>query len=355
MKALIALRVFTLLGMLLLVLRVLAALRFRRYDFAIAGQAWVVGWPIWWARKLWGVRYGALVYGEDLGQIVHGGRRDVIAWLFLKSLDGADWVVCNSGPTRQLAVAAGVDPAKLYVLRPGVDTRLFAPRPPARRAADRAGRERIILSVGRVVRQKNFEAVVCALPRVRRAVPGIRYWIRGDGPEKIHLAALACRLGVGDCLAFLEECPYEELPKLYNACDLFVMPNQTVAESGEQEGFGMVFAEASACSKPVIGGRSGGAIEAVVEGESGVLVDPSDVNALADAMVRVLRDRELAAQLGRRGREYVVRALSWDAYAERLRSLIGFRGAGRGDGPSAHPVRRASAPAHKPGSGRCLE
>lgn len=343
-KMLIALRAFTVLGMLLLFVRTLAALCRRKYDFVIAGQAWVVGWPVWCASKLWRIRYGALVYGEDVGQIVNGGRRDLIAWLFLKSLAGAEWVVCNSGPTRRLAVAAGVDPRKLFVLCPGVDTALFRPRPSALKA-DNGGDARIVLSVGRVVPQKNFDAVVQALPCVRRAVPGIRYWIRGDGPEKSRIAALARRLGVNDCLAFIEECSYEELPNLYNACDLFVMPNRGVPESGEQEGFGMVFVEASACSKPVIGGRSGGAIEAVLDGGSGLLVDPGDVGALAAAMVRVLLDRELAARLGRCGREYVERAFSWDAYARQIRRLIGASVAGSGNRRYAPPPRSAIPPA----------
>lgn len=343
-KWLIALRAFTVLGMLLLLLRTLAALCRRKYDFVIAGQAWVVGWPVWCASKLWHVRYGALVYGEDVGQIVNGERRDLIAWLFLKSLEGAEWVVCNSGPTRLLAVAAGVDPGKLFVLCPGVDTALFQPRPSALKA-DHGGDARIVLSVGRVVPQKNFDAVVRALPRVRRAVPGVRYWIRGDGPEKSRVTALARRLGVNDCLAFIEECPYEQLPKIYNACDLFVMPNRGVAESGEQEGFGMVFAEASACSKPVIGGRSGGAIDAVLDGRSGLLVDPGDVGELADAMVRVLLDRELATRLGRCGRAYVERAFSWDAYALQIRRLIDSSVAGSRNGRYAPPPRSEIPPA----------
>jgi phosphatidyl-myo-inositol dimannoside synthase len=324
-RFLIRLRVFTIVAMVTMLIKVLLEARRHRYSFLIAGQGWVVGWPVWCASRVWGIPYGVLAYGEDIAQIMNGGRHDLIAWLFLKSLRGAEWVVSNSAATGELTARAGIDRAKIHTLRPAVDTELFQPQS-SRLRRDYDPGTRIVLSVGRLTPQKNFGAVISALPLVRREVPCVKYLIRGDGPEKASLQALARSAGVEDCVEFIPERGYEELPDVYNACDLFVMPNRTIPATGEQEGFGMVFIEASACAKPVIGGRSGGAVEAVLDGRTGILVEPENVEELAAAMIRVLLDSDLAAHLGKNGRRYVEDSFSWEAYAARVQGLIASSG-----------------------------
>jgi phosphatidylinositol alpha-1,6-mannosyltransferase len=153
------------------------------------------------------------------------------------------------------------------------------------------------------------------LPHVLARIPDMQYAIVGDGPERARLEALARELGVERAVQFagavLDVVPW------YQACDVFVMMSRD--REGEVEGFGIAFAEAGACGKPVIGGRSGGTAEAVLDGVTGILVDGE--RALAETIVNLLTDRETAARMGRVGRERAERELSLAVAVQRLRSV----------------------------------
>ncbi len=135
--------------------------------------------------------------------------------------------------------------------------------------------------------------------------------------------------------------PDEELSAYYNAADVFVMPNRE--EGTDVEGFGIVFLEANACSKPVIGGRSGGAVDAIADGESGYLVDPSSPQAIAEAASRLLTDPALARRMGEAGRERARREFSWERAARQVHTLTAeVAAATRGSRMApAHPARLA--------------
>ena len=129
---------------------------------------------------------------------------------------------------------------------------------------------------------------------------------------------------MADHLLVLQDISTERLPALYRSCDLFAMLPRV--DHGFFEGFGLVYLEAGACGKPVIGSRSGGVPDAVIDGETGFLVPEEDPNSAAGKIVEILTNSRLAAALGRRGREWA-HAHSWDSYAESLvalyRSVIG--------------------------------
>jgi phosphatidylinositol alpha-1,6-mannosyltransferase len=129
-------------------------------------------------------------------------------------------------------------------------------------------------------------------------------------------------VGVSDRVIFAGPVADEELPAYYNACDVFVMPSRQFEGREGVEGFGIVFLEASACAKPVIGGRSGGVNEAITDGVSGLLVDPLDVKALADAVVGLLLDPDRTRRLGMQGRKRVEQEFDWRIQAEKLRDLL---------------------------------
>ncbi len=122
----------------------------------------------------------------------------------------------------------------------------------------------------------------------------------------------------GDAIRFPGEVADDELPGLYAVADVFAMPCRSRWAGLEVEGFGIVFMEAAAAGKPSVAGRSGGAAEAVIDGETGLVVDGSDDGAVADALVSLLRDPALAGAMGRRGRERAVAEFDWRAIADRL-------------------------------------
>jgi phosphatidylinositol alpha-1,6-mannosyltransferase len=214
--------------------------------------------------------------------------------------------------------------AKLARLAPGVDAALFRPGAggSAVRAAHDLGDRPVIVCVSRLVRRKGQDTLIRALPRVRAEIPDATLLIVGEGPYLRDLRALATQVGVGSAVRFTGSVPSAQLPAHYDAGDVFAMPCRTRRAGLDVEGLGIVYLEASATGLPVIAGRSGGAPDAVLAGQTGAVVDGTDVAAVADELVRLLTDRDLARQLGAAGRAWVESEWSWDAAAAALRSML---------------------------------
>ncbi len=167
------------------------------------------------------------------------------------------------------------------------------------------------MTIARLVERKGIEVVIRAMPRVLEAVPDAIYLVVGTGPQRGKLERLASESGLEGRVVFVGRVSDEELLYYYGACDLFVLLSRTLADKGEMEGFGIVFLEAGACGKPVIGGKGGGTSEAIEDGVTGLLVDPLDVNEIAGTIVRVLVDGELARRLGENGRKRAANQPDW--------------------------------------------
>jgi phosphatidylinositol alpha-1,6-mannosyltransferase len=183
----------------------------------------------------------------------------------------------------------------------------------------------VILTVGRLVERKGHDTVLRALPRVAKSVPNVSYVIVGDGPHEAPLQSLARELGIEDRVAFCGRVPEDELVAYYHACDVFVMISRELSE--DTEGFGIVFIEAAACGKPTLGGRSGGIPDAIVDGETGILIEPETVDPLTTALVSLSADRDLARRLGEAGRRRVYESYQYrDIAANILDGIAGARG-----------------------------
>jgi len=236
------------------------------------------------------------------------------------ALHRADIVLANSAFTRQCIVDRYVRPERIRILTPGVDPALFAHVELAAGAVDG---HRIILSVSRLDEHyKGHDTMLHALPLVRAKCPDVRYVIVGSGVLLEYLKNLADSVGVADIVDFVGEVADEQLPAVYGACDVFVQLSRE-DRTGGVEGFGIVCLEAAAAGKPVVAGASGGLLSAIRDGETGVLVDPENPEAVADAVVSLLNNRAYAEQLGRAGRQRVERELTWDAMARSARQIVG--------------------------------
>jgi phosphatidylinositol alpha-1,6-mannosyltransferase len=186
---------------------------------------------------------------------------------------------------------------------------------------DRA-RGQVILTVGNLVERKGHDMVIRSLPAVCQRVPEATYLIVGTGPFKERLDELAAELGVRDRVIFAGRVPDDELPDLYAMCDVFAMPSRTLLASHDVEGFGLVYLEAGACAKPVVAGRSGGIEDAVVDGFTGLVVDPSDVRDIGQALIRLLTDSELRGRLGQQGRDRVEKERTWSILGARVQNIL---------------------------------
>jgi phosphatidylinositol alpha-1,6-mannosyltransferase len=158
-----------------------------------------------------------------------------------------------------------------------------------------------------------------AVAGLRDRWPSLHYLVVGDGDERGRLEALADALGVTDCVRFVGEVADQELAQYFAACDVFVLPNRV--EAGDFEGFGIVFLEAAASGKPVVGGASGGVVEAVDDGRTGLLVDAEDPSAVQSALERLLSSPDLRDRFGRAGRVWATR-FSWESAAAKVERRV---------------------------------
>jgi len=213
---------------------------------------------------------------------------------------------------------AEVPQAQVCVLPMGVDCQQrFCPGPEARS-------EDALLFVGRLVEKKGLRHLIEALPIVLSVRPRASLDIIGFGPEQAKLEQLVAELNLQERVRFLGALPQEQLPSYYRKASLFVAPF-VEAGSGDQEGLGLVVAEAMACGCPVVVGDVAG-VRDLVGDDTGVIVSAADHEALASGVVELLADTVRREQLAIRGRAHVLRYFDWpavaDGYARLLQLLI---------------------------------
>jgi phosphatidyl-myo-inositol dimannoside synthase len=205
------------------------------------------------------------------------------------------------------------------VLYPGADVERFRPDLPTDdlREGLGIGDRPLVVCVSRLVPRKGQDVLIRSMERIRRRVPGAALLLVGGGPHEARLRSLAAA-APGDSVFFAGQVPEADLPRFYAVGDVFAMPCRTRRAGLEVEGWGNVFIEAAACARPVVVGDSGGAREALVDGETGLLVDGAKVSEVADAVATLLADPALARTMGLAGRARVERDHRWPAIAERL-------------------------------------
>lgn len=205
------------------------------------------------------------------------------------------------------------------VLYPGADVSVFRPDLPTDDLRERygIGDRPLVVCVSRLVPRKGQDVLIRGMELVRRRVPGAMLLIVGGGPDETRLRGFAAAAPPGS-VAFSGQVSEEDLPRHYALGDVFAMPCRTRMGGLEVEGWGNVFIEAAACGRPVVVGDSGGAREALVDGETGLLVDGSDVEVVSAAVAGLLADPERARQMGKAGRDRVERRFTWPRVAARL-------------------------------------
>jgi phosphatidylinositol alpha-1,6-mannosyltransferase len=223
----------------------------------------------------------------------------------------------------RMASALGSHPV-LRQLAPGVDVETFRPDiDGARVRANYALSDRpLIVCVSRLVKRKGQDLLIEALPAVRKAVPDAALLLVGAGPYEQGLRALAREQRVAEHVVFAGGVPYRDLPEHFRAGDVFAMPCRTRRRGLDVEGLGMVYLEASAAGLPVVAGDSGGAPEAVREGETGYVVGGRDRDALIARLVALLDDAALRERLATAGRAWVEREWTWELRASQLHDLL---------------------------------
>lgn len=290
-----------------------------RFDAIHAGRALPEGLVAWLVARLTFRPVVIYAHGEELTGWGRGAKYKAMCF----ALRHADKVIANSDFTRETLIAMGVAAGRIELIHPGVDTERFRPGLPFQDLRDALGLTadaRLILSVGRLSRRKGFDSVIRCLPSLRSAGLDVHYAIIGIGEDEAYLRDLANEKGVSDKVHQLGHVPMEDLPRWYNACDVFVLANREI--DGDTEGFGIVFLEAAACHKAAIAGNAGGTGSAVLDGVTGLRVDGQSIEDLHCALRTLLLEHARAHELASAALARVTESLNWRAVAERTRAMV---------------------------------
>ena len=261
------------------------------------------GHEMWWAR-LPGSR-------QLLRRIADGV--DVLTYLGQHTRTGIEPALSPAGRSRLARLTPGVDPALFH---PDLD-----PAPVRRR--HNLGSAPVVLCATRLVARKGVDTLLRAWPLVRQETPEARLLVVGQGPDQARLRRLRDRLDddTAASVIFAGGQPHAALPEYFAAADVFALPCRTRRAGLEAEALGIVYLEAAASALPVLVGDSGGAPEAVRNGETGHVVDGRDPHQVAQRITALLAAPEHARVLGQRGRQWVLAEWTWVAVATRLRFL----------------------------------
>ena len=246
------------------------------------------------------------------------GAKQALAYT-LRRADGI--IAAGRYPAAEAIHAAGRD-LPVTVVPCGVDPDKFHPLSDNERSAARehfglAADAEVIVGISRLVPRKGFDTAIRAVARLARVRPKLRLVIAGGGREDERLRRLSDELDAP--VTFLGRIPNADLPPLYGCADVFAMLCRNRWGGLEQEGFGIVFVEAASCGVPQVAGDSGGAAEAVADGETGFVIgDPEDIQAVADAFAALLDDDDLRRRMGERSRQRVLDEFAYDVLARRL-------------------------------------
>jgi phosphatidylinositol alpha-1,6-mannosyltransferase len=269
--------------------------------------------------KLYKIPYFVYLFAEDLREY---GRIKIIRNFFVKFLNNAKKIITVSEFTKNRFVKKGVKKELFKTIYPGIDMDKFSPMNSSRiKEVYNLKDKKVILSVGRLVRRKGFDMIIRSLPLVLKRIPNAVLIICGIGELEKKLKKLVNDYNLDKYVIFAGHVSNTGELFLYcNACDVFVLPSREYRQV-DAEGFGIVFLEAGACGKPVIGGRSGGIPEAILDGETGLLVDPLDVEDIANKIIKILTDDDLARQLGKNARIRINEKFQWKFASRALESM----------------------------------
>ncbi|URN15821.1 MULTISPECIES: glycosyltransferase family 4 protein [Streptomyces] len=273
-------------------------------------------------RRAGARRLVATTHGHEAGW----AQLPVARRLLRRIGEGTDTLTYLGEYTRS-RIAAALTPeaaGRMVRLPPGVDEKTFHPGSGGDAVRARLGLadRPVVVCVSRLVPRKGQDTLIRAMPEVLAAVPDAVLLVVGGGPYAKDLHRLARETGVAGAVRFTGPVPWEELPAHYGAGDVFAMPCRTRRGGLDVEGLGIVYLEASATGLPVVAGDSGGAPDAVLDGETGWVVRGGSPREAAERIVPLLQDPGLRRRMGERGRRWVEEKWRWDLLAERLQDLL---------------------------------
>jgi len=294
-------------------------------DLLQVGQVIPHGYAALFVKKLLKKPYIVYVYGQDLLINRPGSRK---YRRIQKILNASDGIIANSSYTKKLMSDMGIK----------VKTTVAYPCPQINhislnndelkdfKAAHDLNGKKVVLSVGNLVERKGQDNVIQAVSSLRKKIPNLRYVIVGNGPARSKLSNLIKDRGLQGLVTIHQNVSDRELKNFYASAHVMAMPSRLLkdrlGQAKDVEGFGMVFLEANLFGLPVVGGNNGGQTDAIEDGKSGLIVDPTSIKEIEDALFRLLSDQSYAERLGEYGKKRVLEKFSWTEQAGKIINFI---------------------------------
>ena len=282
------------------------------------GQILPVGTAVFILNKFFKIPYMVYCHGMDVMTAAQSPRKKRLARKILKK---AEFIAANSEFTKEKILEYGVRAQDVAVVYPCPNMRLFRKVTPqeidALKNKYNLRGKKIILTAGRLVERKGHDVVLGALHKLKEFVPEAHYAIIGEGPMEGVIKQMIKTLELEDSVTLIGDVSDYDLAAWYESCDVFIMISRQL-KNEDAEGFGIVYLEANMFGKPVIAGKSGGVAEAVLDNETGILVEPTDQHEIISAIEKLLKNPEEAKRLGENGRWRVEEEFQWNNQAELL-------------------------------------
>jgi phosphatidylinositol alpha-1,6-mannosyltransferase len=275
-------------------------------------------------RKLGVTNIVGMTQGHETGWAMTPGTRQALR----KIGNNTDYLTYISEYThKKIAKALSPDAAaRMRRIVPGVNATEFSPGNLSsgnQLRTELGWTDRpVIVCVSRLMARKGQDELIRALPKIHQTAPNASLIIVGDGPYRKDLERLVKKLRLENFVHLTGKVSQTELSKWYAAGDIFAMPCRTRMGGWDVEGLGIVFLEGSATGLPVIVGDSGGAVDAVIDGETGYLVDGTNTAEIADRIAYLFANPDVAKKMGEAGRNWVTQEWTWDQNFKKLDGLL---------------------------------
>lgn len=292
-----------------------------KIDHILVGQVLPLGTAVFILSLITKTKYSLFFHGLDLSL---ASKNSWKRFLSKKIINRAEKIICaNSFVSEKLKDQYKLDGSKIKVVNPGVNNFNFNNQDKKNELVKKYNLSacKIIFSLGRLVKRKGFDYSILSLKTIfeQNENLNLKYIISGTGPDEKYLKDLALKTfgeNFSEKIIFTGEISEEEKWTFLSLSDIFMMPARNIA--GDYEGFGIVFLEAGLLSKPVIAGKSGGISDAVVDGLNGLMVNPESPEDIAQAILKLIENPELAQKLGGSGQERAVNDFNWSNQAKEI-------------------------------------
>ena len=299
-----------------------------KLDIVVNSMWYPCGVVCWLLSHIINVRYAVIAHGVEVLDSTSTFIKRVKKFLKPVRVSIFNRSVCSfavSNYTKNVLINEGVRAEKVFFLPNGVFPERFEniSKSSARKKLGLNREDIILLTVARLDDYKGHDYVIKALPLVQKIISNkVRYCIVGEGPYINQLKSIVKSLRLEGRVFFVGFVNDEELKYWYASSDIFIMASREIRERPDVEGFGIVFLEAQLAGIPVIGGRSGGIADAVINGRTGLLVDPTDPRAIAKGIVKIINDRKLRYKLVANARARIEKELNWRVIIKKMVRIL---------------------------------